>query len=467
MNIIFVARILDVRYAPLLGANASVAFDGGQPLPLLPTASPGVLELPIPAGASTLDVTIEAKGFWPIKQRLTLVAGALPTLAFGGVQEVGARNLEAHSRGADVNVLCNFVLGQLKDARAEVDAIVAANGAAIPYFAPKDHLIRELGGSLLQAGSRGWDRLAHVVSSGAPSGRLLLAQRQTTPKLVAFYVPDRTFFTFQRESRDPVGNAVPYHVFFTPSTAHMSRTYPFHLDYVDLIARYLLFDQVFDVGKAMTNQQHVSKKRAVFVFPIASPLERFAAMPTQSNLLRILEESSYWLQRMLGVAFPLSPVGKCAVSAFSSGADSIEQMLDAPFGSFDHDHLREIYAFDLFKADPNPLITKLRSWFRSGKDGRKLRVYTQDHRWRAGMLDLAGATTLPPGPSNAFEQDSPSSTLLYAPASTFWRDMKSEVVPVASRGRFDDVPDTYDRVHQFIPALFMEHALSRSTFADA
>src|SRR6202042_613453 len=108
---------------------------------------------------------------------------------------------------------------------------------------------------------------------------------------------------------------------------------------------------------------------------------------------------------MQGVAVPTQGVGRCAVSGFSYGGESLLKLMLNPDPAFDA-VLREIYGFDPVIADMALMASKLAAWFKKG-DGRSFRVYTQD----ANVLKLLGAI-LPDavkttGPANAEELETP------------------------------------------------------------
>ena len=371
----------------------------------------------------------------------------------------------------------------------KVDAVFAGGG--VFSITPAAHHVRDLGPTILDPGGRGWDRLKHTVSSGkVPDGKMFFVERQTAPKLVAIYQPARRFQTFQRDKQNPIDLPVPYHVFFHPSTSRFDRQYPFHPQYIDLVSRYMLLDQIFDIGKAMVNQQVVADKRPVFVFPVGSPTESFGSLPGQANMLRLLQEINYWLQRMDGIAYPVHPVGRCAVSGYSAACEAIRTMLNTPFAKFDTDHLREIYGFDLYTPNDVPGMCKsLTTWFRRGAGDRKLRIYTQNDTWRTQILAGIPRGTKTAGRSNASEEETSSSTVLFNPARSFWNDMGDEAPIRPAFGRFDAVPGgftpedqagvkarrftlealqtgKYYEVHGMHPALFLTHALKLSTFAE-
>ena len=402
-----------------------------------------------------------------INQYITFNAGKLPTLAFDGLHAINVRDLEAHTRGDDSNVVVNVVLGQLRDARAQVEAVFAAAGD-IETITPSARLIRDLGATMLAPGGKGWDRFKHVVSQGVvPDGKMFFLERPTVPKLVAVYVPANRFKIFQRDGTSPVSVPIPYHVFFHPTTAGFEGVYPFARDYIDIVSRYMLRDQDFGGNHAMVNQHMIAGKRPVFVFPVGSPAAGFGSIPRQAPLLRLLQEVNYILQRMDAIAYPTHPVGFCAASAYSQGCDALKTMLDSPFAEFDNNHLREIYGFDLFRQnDVGAVCRRLGKWFRGGADKRKLRIYTQDFKWRTGIRANTPAGTVTTGPGSATEDEAASSTLLFNPVGTFWTGMKREVTRPHPFGHFDDVPADFFQVHHMHPSLFMTHALKLSSFSD-
>jgi hypothetical protein len=466
MDTFLVVRVLDVNYFPLEADAVVTSFDGGAKRPLDRTLDQGVMELQVPPGTSRIEITVTHKGFWPAIQKLRLNAGKLPTLAFDGPQAINVRDLEAHTRGVDSNVVVNVALGQTRDARAKVEAVFARG--RVETITPAARLVRDLGETLLAPGGRGWDRLNHVVSQGvAPDGQMFFLERPTVPKLVAVYVPANRFKTFQRDGTSPASVPIPYHVFFHPSTRAFAGAYPFARDYIDMISRYMLRDQDFRGNKAMVNQHVVAGKRPVFVFPVGSPTAGFGGISEQASLLRLLQEVNYILQRMDGIAYPIHPVGFCAVSAFSQGCDALKTMLDTPFSEFDNDHLREIYGLDLFRhKDVSAVCRSLGAWFRGGADKRKLRIYTQDARWRTGIRANTPAGAVTTGPDRATEDESASTTLLFDPVEAFWTGMAREVPKPPPLGKFDAVPGTFFEAHAMHSALFLTHALKLSSFSD-
>jgi len=300
-------------------------------------------------------------------------------------------------------------------------------------------------------------------------------ERPTAPKLIAIYRPLR-FGT--HPAVDPHNSPLDYHLFFHPFIpGTFSPTYPFDVDYVDLIFRYLLAPLSTPAGlnpsgKQMVHQHEAVGQKAIFLFPVGSPKKQMGTLNTQANTLRLLQEVNYWIQRMDGVPFPLQPVGKFAMSCFSAGVRFLNAVLNGKRLPHFYDQiLKEVYLFDpVFAPDIRQSMTTaeiaaakrvarretaafnrgLLRWWRTGQDNRSFRIYTQSSSY---WDDLNGSTispTLTIGPSNAKESEAARTTILFAPADNFWKSI--------------DPALDYGFVHQLIPALFMEHAMSLNVF---
>jgi hypothetical protein len=126
----------------------------------------------VPPGTSGLEMTVEQRGFWPATQKLKRKAGKLPTLAFDGPQAINVRDLEAHPCGNDSNMVVKVVLGQVKDARAKVEAVFAKG--RITTITPSAQLVRDLDASMLSPSGTRWDRFNHTISQGVDPDLLRL-----------------------------------------------------------------------------------------------------------------------------------------------------------------------------------------------------------------------------------------------------------------------------------------------------
>jgi len=455
MSVFLVIRTLDVDYRAQAATTVRVGFDAPATIPVSATAIPGTNEIEItPASISRISLQVKQQGFFDIDQGLILNVGPPPTLSFDGVQAINVRNLDAHTRGSDFNVEVFVVLGQLRDALANVNTIASSAGINlglvandVPHFATP----------ILNSAGIGFSRLNQTISAVTPVGSLFFAERITAPKLIAIYRPAR-FAT--HPVIDPQNHPINYHLFFHPFIPpSFSRNYPFHPHYVDLIARYLLNPLlnlgIIDPGnKQMVHQHERVGEKAIFIFPVGSPTEQMGTLSTQSAAHHLLQEVGFWVQRMDGVPFPLQPTGQLAMSCFSAGVRFLAAILMGARKPIFHDQvLREVYAFDpVFDGSREETFRFNRAvlaWWRRGVLTRSFRVYAQN---RSYMDDLGGSVSgavITRGPAGSVESEGARSTILLVPTS-FWRSIDS---------RFN-----FGFVHQLIPALFMEHAMALNAF---
>ena len=261
-------------------------------------------------------------------------------------------------------------------------------------------------------------------------------------------------------------------MFFHPGTGHFVGNYPFSHDYIDLIARYVLYDQVWNIGKAMANQHDASGQQIVFVFPVGGSTQSFGSFGSQSGALRILQEVNYFIQRMQNVPFPLQPLGNVAISGFSAGIRTVSSILGSGrVAQFYDKLLKEVYSFDgtfvirdkvtkkdiLDVVSTTNCINQIKGWLRGGADKRKVRVYTQGQIW---LDQLKGSITSPTtinGPDGSTEIHGDNGTILHTP-SAMWKSVDPDIRRVAV-----DLSNIYKSVHQFIPAMFIQHAIKTCT----
>jgi hypothetical protein len=467
MDVFLVVRALDVNVAPPAGAKVRVGFDHGPPLPV-PETRTGEFEVQIPQTASSIRIVVSQAGAWDTVQDLSYTGVPLPTVAWAGAQALGARSFEAHSRsGGDFVVIVQMVAMQLRDAQASVDAAVTAGG--ITYMKPQPHVIRDLDDKeILDKKGKGWNQLRHVETGGVlPTGKLYFAERQTVPKLFAIYRPHRMARVFQVDRQSPVHVPIPFHLFFHPVVPATTDEYPYGRSYVDRIARYCVYPQIWNIGKAMVNQHHHSPDPCVFVFPVGKAIDWFGTLAHQSNLMRFFEEAAYFVQRMDNVSIPMQPVGRCAISAFSAGAEQLWTMFGHPDARFER-HLREVYAFDPYLPGREAaLCKKIGTWFQNGADERCFRMYTQSDTWWTHAIAQLTAPTLTKGPENAQEAETSSATVLHVPFATFWDALGAAIPKPWPEGTIDLPPRDWDAAHQLIPALFMSHARKKGRLMRA
>jgi hypothetical protein len=102
------------------------------------------------------------------------------------------------------------------------------------------------------------------------------------------------------------------------------------------------------------------------------------------------------------------------------------------------------------KKETLAFCNAMAAWHRKGQSGRTFRVYTQSATWFNSSLNTAlQSPTATNGPRNSRELEAANGTLLLVP-TPFWQ----LVSPTLNFGS----------VHQLIPALFMEHAVTNSKF---
>jgi hypothetical protein len=451
--------MVDVLEAPI--TSATVTFEGTT---LIRTSEQGVQEYQIPDGTPGGVVRVSAANFWDAEQNLSFtLASSPPTVQFNGPQAINARRLAVTSRGADFNLEVHFVLGQLRDAAPQVNTAATAAGislaltpTAVPRFATP----------ILNPGGTQLGLLNMHSETVSAQGPLLFAERVTAPKLLAVVHPGWNNPRTDQQRRSPN----PFHLFLHPMP-RWDDPYPFGVTYVDFVARYLLRRGRIPVGKAMAYQNLADTPKNVFVFPVGHAGPGWPGdLVTQSAIWRLFHELNYWLQRMRGVSFPTQPVGRSALSCFSAGAGWLASILSgARHPEFYERVMRHICVLDgVVDRELVPgVCAALAKWYRGGSQGRSLRVYTQSQAWTDTLLALLKAPIVARGPGGAREASTSSCTILHVPTS-FWDNVLPFWQPPWPSGNWYNYapgdPDNYWRVHQWIPALFMEHAITNSAF---
>lgn len=470
MNIYLVISVLDTLYNPLSAKLVSVlASPPGQPATaqnLTPTGNTGEYEIQLPTGVTQFNFTVQQDGYFPVHQDLTLNAGPPPSLSYtSGVQELNVRNVGGHSRsGGDFNVTVAVVLGQLRDARADVDAVSSRYGMG--KFGGVDPVTRPVmdfsSKTTLNASGTGWNQFDHSMqSSVTPTGKMFYAERTTVPKLIAIYVPAGITVT-PSPSVDPQTKPLNFHLFYHPHPGHLQGSYPFDWAFVDLICRYLFYCRF--LHKEMVNQQHAAGANPIMLFPVGDPSRWFDSLGSQAVILRLLFEVKYFVQRMAKIPYPLQPVGKCALSAFSAGGIYLHQAINNTNSYFHHNVLTEVYGFDLRQVTPAAFASRLTAWFGAGK---AYRIYTTDAGWNAVHTVDSGASQSS-GPGGSLEWSGASSSVVYVPFNNFWTNIWAATGRVtdfntAPPGDYQVFRNSWDDVHQLIPAIFLEHALKNSS----
>jgi len=479
-----------INYAPLdvppglvkAGFGSAAPAPMSQALDAAKKPLTGVFETLIPA--ATTDITVEVSGsgktitvgsteYWPVKQKLKLNTTPTPSLAFDTAQEINVRNLDNHTRGADFTVEVYVVLGQLLDITARVSADKRLD------LTPHTFNVIHANTPVLKAGGRAPDLFDITLRAATPTGRLRVALRTTTPKLIAVYRPE-IFATALYPKQTPVA----CHLFFHPTQLPWDDPYPDGFNYFEFIQRYMLvrIDTIkgtpVDIGKHMIYSHADAGDKMIFIYPIGGKKELMGDLKSQAAAVRILQEVNYWLQRMDGVPYPLAPVGRLSLSFFSAGARFANALIAGPKNALFFDTLlKEVYSFDgafeepVLGPDGKPVLVRgkdgklhkqfrenktetkafcdaLKTWFRGGADDRAIRIYNQSRLWFDELQKADPGATTVNGPLNAAEAEGPNSSVLFVPTDRLWK----AILPAINGSA----------VHQLIPDRFMNHALGLS-----
>jgi hypothetical protein len=446
--------------------TVSVAFDGAGAKPMPPTSEPGTCEVPIPAGGHHAKVRITMSGFWEFEQGLVVTQSDPPTIAWDSPRELQSRSLEVHDRSGDFNLVYHAVVMQCRDARAKVEKVQQADPKKkIETLDPVARPIRDFDVSpVLHVGGLGWARFNQTVKRDVPDGKMFYIERPDIPKLVGVYVPKGVLQDLTTNGWKPASVPLNYHVNYHPPPPYGDE-YPFGPRYVGLLFRYMLGYPAYALGaKAMVNQHHIAGKKWILVFPVGRSDKWFGTLPQQKNLLRLLQEVHHWMQRFVGLSLAMQPLGRVAISAFSKGADCLDQALSSTVSEFEANHLSEIYGFDPI---PNGGVVassdRMAAWLAADTAKRRLRIYTQQDKWRSQLKAKFSDLVESSGPDGTRECHSGCASVVVVP-SPIWAAIRHDVPPKKDDKypSFENSTDDYWKIHQIIPQLFMQHALKAS-----
>jgi len=500
MPLFLIVHVLDSTYSPLDNAKVEATFDGVQLGVSL--AGLGAFETPFPGDNNSVVVKVTLDGFFPVEQTLKVVKSQKPTFVFDGDQKVEMRNIDSHSRdGGGFNLEVFVVLLHIRDALGKVNGV---NLSGSINLTPGPLKISKVSTPILNADP---DIFLNVTAAVpvTPGGKLFFVERTSTPRLIAIYVSNEIIETIKKQEEDKSPITLPYHLFFSPNIpvnppddpTAFHGDYPFSKDYVLLVSRYLLqpfvspTGFVTTMGKALVHQLELSGKPAILIFPVGGLHVEMGDLPTKANLHRLLPEVNYWLQRTVGVKYPLiaQPVGHLALSGFSSGIRRIAQTFAATGKDdiFYNTVLKEVYSFDgafvgpSGKAETADFCNKLTAWFRAGADSRVIRVYTQSADWLKNLKATVGGTPVP-AHDGGQELEGSNGTVLLVPTA-FWRASLDRANPgfeatiealvrAQMLKRKEDlkllpanITKQYNAIgHQLIPARFFEHAAENRKF---
>ena len=486
MDIFLVVKVTDVNNNPLKKCNINVDFGGTGPGMGNQTAQPagpdGTFEVKVPDAADIVSVTVERPpSFLPANQHVKIVRPAAgsqnPSLIFtgNGFQELNTLKVGGNSRaGGGFNLEIFFALGQLTNARFEVEAVrTIANKTPKKIFAldPSNlPVIDFVGPTVVNPAGKGWNQLFQkAIPVVVPKGKMLYARRVDTPQLLGIWVPQGVTVSRQRNNVDPATKPMNFHVFYHPSPGKLPGSYPFSFAFVDLICRYLFYFPF--LHKEMVDQHQAAGVNTILIFPVGSSRNWNGGLGGQNSLLRLLQEVAFFVQRMDRIPIPLQTVGKCAVSGFSASGTFVNQAMGLENAHFDQNVLREIYGFDLRGVTPQTFASSVTAWrarnAKKDRDPRRFRVYTTLDTWFKALQGADRSATSITGPAGSLERSGPNSSVVFMPVTPFWTSLNPAVTgdgKPAGQTAYQIFRPVFDDIHQIIPALFMEHALRNSQF---
>ena len=414
MATFLVIKTLDVNYAPLAGAKARPRRQHARRGPH------GDEDSRRARGAGPRQRErrrgLRRPGrFFDLRQKLKLdLSISPPTASFDTRQEINSRNIDVHTRGSDFSVVLFVVLGQLRDAADRV--VDVAEQKNISFALPK-RTIQRFATPMLNTSGTGIAQFNISEKDITPAGNIFVAERLTTPKLISVYHPG---FNNPKKGQEKV--PLNYHLFYHPP-APVDDPYPFGEGYIRIIAKYMVHDMMTEplgFGKRLLYQNIADIPKNLLVFPSGSKKEGFGDLTSQSSVLRLLQEANYWIQRMRGISFPLAPVGRSALSAFSAGAGEVFSVLGGKKNaSFFDNLLRHVYLFDPV-MDAEAMKGVLSPWFRKGGAGRGFRLYTRDTKWFNAFSGQVPGGKTTDGNHGAKETQGATATVLLVP-TPFWR----------------------------------------------
>jgi hypothetical protein len=472
--------MVDVTDAPVRGAVKAVFYrystvvhtwgsGDGSTTDTAP-APTGVFDVLIPDGVDKIHVEVTPEApFWPATQDVVVdITSNPPTIDYDGEQGLNTDLVAVHSLGDDFNLELPFVILQLQDATDTVNQKAAQVNARTGDYAHVDDdqqpisfdtpTVRRtrIGTPIVNGSGTKFALLNRTSQEIGFKGSLYFVERQTVPKLIAVVHPG---WPPPESLEDQVKTPIPFH-FFYPPPAPWVDAYPYGAKYLDFAYRYLIAP--YSKGaQGMLYQNNGDSPKTVFVLPVPSATGVWVGdTASQSGLWRLLQEVSYFLQRKKGASWPLQEVGSISLSCFSAGADHLAAVLASGKGvepDFLEQQVKNVFVFDGVPGDNaaspmRALCRSLAAWFQNtnGRTDRNLRVYTEQARWFDELQTYLALPASEPAVGGAREADSDTCTLAVLPMA-FWM-------------KIDDLYADWRWVHFSFPALFMDHAVTNSTF---
>lgn len=299
-----------------------------------------------------------------------------------------------------------------------------------------------------------------------------------TPKLVAVSLPaslDLSSFT---------EGGLPFHVFFHPTLGQNIASYytavnqtgreslkdtidgnysPYGWDFLFFIVlRNLSYQANTNInannvinewaGKGLLYQIANADKNIINVIPVLDPQKNGGDFEKPDSHLQILKEVQQFLLNRQGEANEnLLPIGKCAVSAFSSGHLCSNNLLQAAgndsFSEFYGDALQEVYMFDAPVQTNDNWVQLANSWAQKYGEEKVVRAYSQWTPTNVNLLLAKGQT--PVSSKLVVNSDNPNRSFAQL-GQAFFKNIISN--------------SDWQAMHQAIPSLMLNDALSRSQF---
>ncbi|KLT63751.1 hypothetical protein [Pedobacter sp. BMA] len=205
-------------------------------------------------------------------------------------------------------------------------------------------------------------------------------------------------------------------------------------------------------GKGLLYQINNSGKYLPNVIPILDPTRNAGDFEDPQLLLQILKELQQFIILHNGFESPeLLPVGKSAISAFSSGHICFNHLLqhatNTDLGEFFGDTLQEVYMFDAPKDTNTSWVANAHAWATTYGDDKVIRGYSQWDPNNTSLL-LARGQSIMQG-KNIINSDNPNRSFALIGQSFF-----TDILASAD----------WQSIHQAIPSLMLYDALTKSQF---
>ncbi len=208
--------------------------------------------------------------------------------------------------------------------------------------------------------------------------------------------------------------------------------------------------------KGLPYQVAKSGKNVVTVIPCNRINFEFGKLMDSTAAQVMLEEIQAFMFRRAGVSKLPATIGHVAIGAFSSGNDSLLQMLASPANrasTFLNDHVTDVFFFDPPIDKVDPCVAAALTWAGSHVD-RHIRLYAQKRH--PSHAKLLGAP--PPGVPFITESADGRHTAAVLDPASWTRTL------IAMLHRPLRKPVLWGEVHQLIPSTMLTHAMAQTDF---